>query len=72
MKLITAFALSTALLGAPSLHAETIDATIVAEDGAETEIPLEEVTVGMRLRVRPGGKIPVDGEVAEGLDLVAD
>lgn len=30
MKLITAFALSTALLGAPSLHAETIDATIVA------------------------------------------
>ena len=38
----------------------------VAEDGAETEIPLEEITVGMRLRVRPGGKIPVDGEVAEG------
>ena len=38
----------------------------VAKDGVETEIPLEEVTVGMRLRVRPGGKIPVDGEVVEG------
>ncbi len=39
----------------------------VAEDGVEIEIPLEEVTVGMRLRVRPGGKIPVDGEVVEGI-----
>ena len=42
----------------------------VAEDGVETETALEEVTVGMRLRVRPGGKIPVDGEVVEGSSSV--
>ncbi len=42
----------------------------VAEDGVETEIPLEEVTVGMHLRVRPGGKLPVDGEVVEGSSSV--
>ena len=45
-------------------------ALLVGEDDAETEIPLEEVTVGMRLRVRPGGKVPVDGEVVEGSSSV--
>ncbi len=32
----------------------------------ESEVPLEEVEVGDRLRVRPGAKIPVDGSVLEG------
>jgi Cu+-exporting ATPase len=41
-------------------------AHIVREDGAEEEIPLEHVQVGDRLRVRPGDKVPVDGEVVEG------
>lgn len=36
------------------------------ENGNEREIPLEDVQVGDRLRVRPGEKIPVDGEVVEG------
>jgi Cu+-exporting ATPase len=39
-------------------------------DGAEDEIPLEEVHVGDVLRVRPGEKIPVDGAVIEGTSTV--
>jgi len=38
----------------------------VNEDGSEVDIPLSEVQVGFRLRVRPGEKIPVDGAVEEG------
>ena len=38
----------------------------VADDGAETDVPLEHVHFGDRLRVRPGEKIPVDGVVLEG------
>ena len=34
--------------------------------GDDQEIPLEEVQLGDHLRVRPGDKIPVDGEVLEG------
>lgn len=45
-------------------------ARIVREDGREEEIPLEHVTVGDRLRVRPGEKIPVDGDVVEGRSSV--
>jgi Cu+-exporting ATPase len=35
-------------------------------DGSDEEIPLDHVHVGDRLRVRPGDKVPVDGEVLEG------
>lgn len=45
-------------------------ARILREDGTEEEIPLEEVQVGDRLRVRPGEKIPVDGMVLEGRSSV--
>ena len=41
-------------------------ARIVRENGSEEDIPLEHVVVGDMLRVRPGEKIPVDGEVIEG------
>jgi P-type Cu+ transporter len=41
-------------------------ARIVREDGSEDEIPLEDVAVGNKLRVRPGEKLPVDGLVVEG------
>ncbi|MXP65296.1 heavy metal translocating P-type ATPase [Roseomonas sp. M0104] len=35
-------------------------------DGSDEEIPLAEVQVGDRLRVRPGESVPVDGAVLEG------
>ncbi|HEU4940173.1 MAG TPA: HAD-IC family P-type ATPase, partial [Candidatus Eisenbacteria bacterium] len=35
-------------------------------DGTEEDVPLEQVAVGDRLRVRPGEKVPVDGIVLEG------
>ncbi|VTT99160.1 copper-exporting atpase : Cu2+-exporting ATPase OS=gamma proteobacterium Hiromi1 GN=TBH_C1459 PE=3 SV=1: YHS: E1-E2_ATPase: Hydrolase [Gemmataceae bacterium] len=38
----------------------------VNADGTEADVPLEDVAVGDRLRVRPGEKVPVDGAVAEG------
>jgi Cu+-exporting ATPase len=41
-------------------------ARIIREDSGEEEIPLEDVKVGDRLRVRPGDKVPVDGVVVEG------
>src|SRR5690242_14047727 len=42
----------------------------IADDGGETEIPLEQVQIGDKLRVRPGDKIPVDGVVLEGRSSV--
>ena len=41
-------------------------ARIVRSDGAEEDVPLEQVKVGDLLRVRPGDKVPVDGELMEG------
>ena len=50
-----------ALLGlAPST------AIVLRDGGLEEGIPLDEVTIGNLLRVRPGEKIPVDGVLVEG------
>lgn len=42
----------------------------VRPDGSEEDIPLEHVSVGDLLRVRPGEKVPVDGVVLEGASYV--
>ena len=38
----------------------------IGADGSDEEVPLDAIQVGDRLRVRPGEKVPVDGEVEEG------
>ena len=43
---------------------------LVIRDGVETVVPLAEVRVGDRIRVKPGEKIPVDGELVEGNGVV--
>ncbi|KPL67307.1 ATPase P [Erythrobacter sp. SG61-1L] len=45
-------------------------ARVIREDGSEEEIPLEDVLVGDRVRVRPGDKVPVDGVVTDGRSSV--
>ncbi|MBB6182525.1 heavy metal translocating P-type ATPase [Pseudorhizobium flavum] len=42
----------------------------VVRDGRETEIPTAEVQVDETIIIRPGNKIPVDGEIIEGGSLV--
>jgi Cu+-exporting ATPase len=42
----------------------------IRADGSEEEVQLDAVQVGDRLRVRPGEKVPVDGEVIEGRSAV--
>jgi Cu+-exporting ATPase len=45
-------------------------ARVIRDDGSEEDVPLSEVQKGDRLRVRPGEKIPVDGEVLDGSSAV--
>ncbi len=55
---------STALKALLGLAPKT--ARRLRDDGDEEDVELSEVHVGDRLRVRPGEKVPVDGEVIEG------
>jgi Cu+-exporting ATPase len=42
----------------------------ITDEGRDEEIPLDQVRVGERLRIRPGDSIPVDGAVLEGTSAV--
>ena len=42
----------------------------LADGGTEEDVPLDRVVHGDRLRVRPGEKVPVDGEVLDGSSYV--
>jgi len=53
------------LLGLAPKTARRINA-----DGSEEDVPLTHVHVGDTLRVRPGEKVPVDGDVVEGTSAV--
>jgi len=53
------------LLGLAPKTARRINAA-----GAEEDIPLANVRIGDKLRVRPGEKVPVDGEVLEGSSAI--
>jgi Cu+-exporting ATPase len=50
-----------ALLGLTPKTAKRLD-----DKGGEADVPLDQVQIGDRLRVRPGEKVPVDGIVLEG------
>ena len=52
------------------LEMEADTATVVDEDGNEEEVPLDEVDVGDRMKVRPGEQIPTDGTVVDGQSAV--
>ncbi|HYW16134.1 MAG TPA: heavy metal translocating P-type ATPase [Allosphingosinicella sp.] len=39
----------------------------LVRNGTETEVPVEQVGVGDLVRVRPGERIPVDGDLVEGI-----
>ncbi|MBX4868310.1 heavy metal translocating P-type ATPase [Rhizobium bangladeshense] len=54
-----------ALLDLAPKTARRIDA-----DGSESDVPVEEIQTGDRLRVRPGERVPVDGSVLEGQSTV--
>ena len=55
---------STAIRGLLDLTPKT--ARRIAADGGEHDVPLDTIAVGDRLRVRPGGTVPVDGSVESG------
>ncbi|QLG47600.1 heavy metal translocating P-type ATPase [Natrinema halophilum] len=46
------------------------DTAIVRRDGSQVEVPAREVRDGEIVVVKPGGKIPVDGEVVDGESAV--
>lgn len=59
---------SEAIKSLMSLAPDT--AIVLQDDGSEKEIPTLLVKPGDKVRVKPGAKIPVDGEVVEGGSVV--
>jgi len=52
------------------LEMEADTATVVDNEGNEREVPVEDVEVGDRMKVRPGEKVSTDGVVTEGESAV--
>jgi Cu+-exporting ATPase len=45
-------------------------ARVIRPDGSEEDLPIDQVQIGDRIRVRPGEKVPVDGVVDEGTSSI--
>ena len=54
----------SALRGLLNLAPKT--ARLLRDNGREDDVPLSEVVVGQKLRIRPGESVPVDGVVLQG------
>ena len=54
----------SALTGLVALQATS--ATVVAEDGKHRQLPIDQVTPGMKVAVAAGETVPVDGTICEG------
>jgi len=52
------------------LNLAPLQAHLLAGDGTERDVPLDQVKRGDRLRVRPGERVPVDGTIREGASAV--
>lgn len=52
------------------LNLQAKEARLLNSDGSETLIPLDKVQVGQTLIVKPGEKIPVDGQILSGQSAV--
>jgi Cu+-exporting ATPase len=52
------------------LEMEADTATLVDEDGSEREVPVDDVDVGNRMKVKPGEQVPTDGVVVDGQSAV--
>ncbi|HEX8045538.1 heavy metal translocating P-type ATPase, partial [Rhizobium sp.] len=42
----------------------------IGADGSETDVPVDQIQAGDRLRVRPGERVPVDGSVVDGQSTI--
>jgi Cu2+-exporting ATPase len=51
---------------AQELSALEVPRAIALRDGAEVQLPVAELRIGDLILVRPGGRMPVDGVIAEG------
>jgi Cu+-exporting ATPase len=45
-------------------------ARVLAGDGTELEVPVEQVAVGQMIRVRPGERVPLDGRIHHGQSAI--
>ncbi|MDW3096706.1 MAG: copper-translocating P-type ATPase [Alphaproteobacteria bacterium] len=52
------------------LQLEPPSARRIASDGSEQDVPLDALSAGDMLRVKPGDKIPVDGTINEGRSTI--
>ncbi len=46
------------------------DVAVVIRDGKEEEVPVETVQKGETILVKPGSKVPLDGEIIQGMTSV--